>query len=121
MVIGSGPALGMGTEWRIDQGILPHQNLFDQQAQDFLLVAHVQGIRPRPQLRTETGERFGQPQAVRLIGAGGFQRLPFGLQRLLLLAEFRHASAELFQADQPFLISVQEAVHALVQPRLFPL
>ncbi len=44
-----------------DQSILPHQDLFDQQAQDFLLVAHVQGIRPRPQLRTETGERFRQP------------------------------------------------------------
>ena len=104
-----------------DQSSLPHQDLFDQQAQDFLLLADVQGICPRPQLRTETGERFRQPQAMRWVGAGGFQRLPFGLQCLLLLAEFRHASTELFQARQTFLISVQEAVHALVQPRLFPL
>jgi hypothetical protein len=58
---------------------------------------------------------------MRLVGAGGFQRLPFGLQRLLLLAELRHASTKLFQAHQTFLISVQEAVHALLQPRLFPL
>ncbi len=58
---------------------------------------------------------------MRLVGAGSLQRLPFGLQRLLLLAELRHASAELFQAHQTFLISVQEAVHALLQPRLVPL
>jgi len=78
-----------------DQSILPHQNLFDQQAQDFLLVAHVQGISPRPQLRTETGERFGQPQTMCLVGAGCFQRLPFGLQCLLLLAQLRHANTQL--------------------------
>ena len=58
---------------------------------------------------------------MRLVGAGGCQRLPFGLQRLLLLAQFRHASTKLFQAHQTFLISVQEAAHALLQPRLFPL
>jgi hypothetical protein len=104
-----------------DQSILPYQDLFDQQAQDLLLLAHVQGGGPRPQLRAETAERFRQPQAMRLVGAGGCQRLPFGLQRLLLLAQLRHASTKLFQAYQTFLISVQEAVHALLQPRLVPL
>jgi hypothetical protein len=41
-----------------DQSILSHQDLFDQQAQDFLLLADVQGIRPQPQLGSEAGERF---------------------------------------------------------------
>jgi len=94
-----------------DQSILSHQDLFDQQAQDFLLVAHVQSIRPRAQLRTETGERFRQPQAMRLVGAGSLQRLPFGLQRLLLLAEFRHASAQLLQARQSRMSTKMDVYH----------
>ena len=104
-----------------DEGIPSHQNLLDQQAQDFLLLAHVHRIRPRPQLCTEASERFRQPQAMYLVGVGGSQRLPFGLQRLLLLAELRHASTKLLQAHQTFLISVQQTVHALLQPRLIPL
>ena len=44
------------------------------------------------------------------------QRLPFGLNRLLLFAEFRHPAAQLVQAHQTFLIGVQQAVHALLQP-----
>ena len=56
-----------------------------------------------------------------LVGAGCFERLPFGLHRLLLLAQFRHARAQLLQAHQTFLIGVQQAVEALFQPRLFPL
>jgi hypothetical protein len=58
---------------------------------------------------------------VRLVSVDSFKRLPFGLQCLLLLTEFRHSTAKLLQAHQAFLISVQEAVHALLQPALFPL
>ena len=77
------------------QRILPHQYLLHQQAQNLLPFAHLQRVRPQAQLGTETGEGFCQPQAMRLIGAGGFERLSFGLHRLLLLAQFRHARAQL--------------------------
>ena len=77
------------------KSIFAHQDLFDQQSHDFLPLTHLQCVGPEPQLGTETGERFCQPQAMRLIGAGGFQRLPFGLHRLLLFAQFRHANTQL--------------------------
>ena len=58
---------------------------------------------------------------MRLVGTGRLQRLLFSFHRLLLLAEFRHATAQLLQTHQAFLISTQQAVHALLQPCLFPL
>jgi hypothetical protein len=70
---------------------------------------------------TKTAERFYQPQAVGLVSGGRLQRLPFGLNCLLLFAEFRHPTAKLLQAHQTFLISIQQAVHVLFQPGLFPL
>jgi hypothetical protein len=39
---------------------------------------------------------------------------------LLLFAEFRHSTPELIQAYQTFLIGVQQPVHAVLQPGLFP-
>ena len=76
------------------QNIPPHQDLFHEQSQDFLPLTDLQRVGSEPQLGTETGEGFCQPQAMRLIGAGCFQRLSFGLHRLLLLAEFRHTRAQ---------------------------
>ena len=73
----------------------PPEDVFHQQAQDSLPFAHFQRVRPRPQAGTEGGECFGEPQIIGLIGASGLQRLPFGLHRLLLLAQFRHANPQL--------------------------
>lgn len=63
----------------------------------------------------EVGERLDQPQILGLIASGRFQRLQFGLHRLILLAEFWHAAAELFQARQALLIGDQQAIHTLRQ------
>jgi hypothetical protein len=98
------------------KGIPAHQNLFHQQSQNFLTLGHLQGVGPQAQLGAEFGERLDQPQALGIICGGRFQRLPFGLNRLLLFAEFRHPAAQLVQAHQTFLISAQQAVHALLQP-----
>jgi len=38
---------------------------------------------------------------------------------LLLFAQFRHPPAKLLQAYQTFLIGVQQAVHAFLQPGMF--
>jgi len=103
-----------------DRECIPaHQDLLYQQAGDFLPFSDRKRIRPQPQLGTEISERFRQAQAVGLVGSGRFQRLQFGLDRLLLFAEFRHPTAKLFQAYQTFLIGVQQAVHALLQPGMF--
>jgi hypothetical protein len=102
------------------KGIPAHQDLFHQQAHDFLPLGHLQRIRPQPQPGREIGERFDQPQAVSLVGRGRVQRLQFSLNRLLLLAEVRHPTAKLLQACQTFLIGVQQAIHALLQPGMFP-
>jgi hypothetical protein len=98
------------------ESVFAHQDLFHQQTQDFLALAHLQRIGPQAQLGTETRERFCQPQAMRLIGAGGFQRLPFGLHCLLLLAQLRHASAKLLQAHQTFLIP-ESGVKRMIRSR----
>jgi len=103
------------------ESIFAHQDLFDQQTQDFLSFAHLQRVGPQPQLGTETGERFHQPQTVGLVRGGRLQRLPFGLNCLLLFAEFRHPTAKLLQAHHTFLISIQQAVHVFFQPGRFPL
>ncbi|MFZ0961429.1 MAG: hypothetical protein WAO35_11045, partial [Terriglobia bacterium] len=58
-----------------DQSILSHEDFFDQQAQDLLLLADVQGIRPRPQLRTETGERFRQQHLVGILATEAIRRV----------------------------------------------
>jgi hypothetical protein len=102
------------------KGVSTHQNLFHQQSQDFLTLGHLQCVGPQPQLGAETGERFDQPQALGIVRGGRFQRLPCGLNRLLLLAQFRHPAAKLVQAHQTLLISVQQAVHALLQPGVIP-
>ena len=103
------------------ESLFAHQDLFYQQAQDFPALAHLQRIGSPSQLGTETRERFRQPQAMRLVGVGGFQRLAFGLHRLLLLAQFRHAHAQLLQTHQTFLVGVQQAVDTLFQPSVFAL
>jgi len=99
--------------------VLAHQDFFHQQAHDFLPLSHLQRIRPHPQPGTEVVERFRKPQAVGLVGGGRCQRLQFGLNRLLLFSELRHSTAKLLQADQTFLIGVQQAIHAFLQPGLF--
>jgi len=43
------------------KGVSTHQNLFHQQAQDFLTLGYLQCVRPQPQLGAEIGERFDQP------------------------------------------------------------
>jgi hypothetical protein len=45
--------------------------------------------------------------------------LQFSLNRLLLLAQLRHPAPKLSQTHQAFLVGVQQAVHALLQPGLF--
>jgi hypothetical protein len=102
------------------KGFPVHQNLFHQQSQDFLTLGHLQCIGSQPQLGAEIGERFDQPSALGIVRGGRFQRLPFGLNCMLLLAQFRHPAAQLVQAHQTFLISVQQAVHALLQPGMIP-
>jgi len=93
--------------------VLPHQDLFYQQSQDLLPLAHLQRVCPRAQPATEIGERFDQPQALGMVPGGRFQRLPFGLNRLLSFAELRRPGAKLLQADQALLIGAQQAVHAI--------
>jgi hypothetical protein len=100
--------------------VLSYQDLFHQQSQDFLALAHLQRVCPCPQPGTEIGERFDQAQALGMVGGGRFQCVQFGLHRLLLLAEFRHPAAKLLQAYQTFLIGVQQTIHALLQPRVLP-
>ena len=68
----------------------------------------------------EVGERLDEPQILGLIAGGRFQRLQFGLNRLILLAEFWHAATELFQARQTFLVGHQQAVHTFPQSRMVP-
>ncbi len=55
----------------------------------------------------EVVECFNQSQILGLIVGGCFQRLQFGLNRLILLAELRHAAAELFQTCKALLVSNQ--------------
>ena len=82
-----------------DRECIPaHQDLLYQQAGNLLPLGDRKRIRPRPQLGTEIREGFRQPQAVGLVGSVRCQRLQFGLNRLLLLAEFRHPTAKLLQA-----------------------
>jgi hypothetical protein len=92
-----------------------HQDLLHKQPQDLLAFGHVQRVRPRLQPGTETSECFNQPQIPGLITSGRLQRLQFGLRGLVLLAKFRHARAKLVQTHQAFLVSNQQAVHALRQ------
>ena len=99
--------------------LLSHQDLLHQQTQDFLLLGYLQRSGPRLQPATEISEGFDQPEALRWVGCHRFQRLLFSLNRLLLLAEFRHPAPKLSQTHQAFLVGVQQAVHALLQPDLF--
>lgn len=97
-------------------GFAAHEDLLHQYPQDLLTLGHIQRVRSRPQPCTEIGKCFNQPQVLRLIGGSRLQRLQFGLNRVVLLAELRHAAAQLFQAHQAFLIGDQQPVHALGQP-----
>ena len=51
----------------------------------------------------EIGERLDQLQIFGFVTGGRFQRLQFGLNRLISLAEFWHAATKLIQAHQTFL------------------
>ncbi|MBZ5621814.1 MAG: hypothetical protein LAQ69_24255 [Acidobacteriia bacterium] len=53
----------------------------------------------------EVSQRLDEPQILGLIAGGRFPRQQFGLNRLILLAEFWHPATELFQAHQTFLVS----------------
>ena len=97
-------------------GFAAHEDLLHQYPQDLLTLGHIQRVRPRPQPCAKIGERFDQPQVLRLVGGSRLQRMHFGLKRVVLLAELRHAAAQLFQAHQTFLIGDQQPVHALGQP-----
>ena len=56
----------------------------------------------------EIDERLDEPQIFGLITGGRFQRPQFGLNRMILLAEFWHAATKLIQAHQTFLVGNQQ-------------
>ena len=68
----------------------------------------------------EIDEGLDEPQIFGLISGGRFQRLQFGLNRLILFAEFWHAATKLIQAHQTFLVGNQQAVHAFPQSCMIP-
>jgi hypothetical protein len=78
MLVGSDAAFGIGIEWPMVR-VLAHQDLFQQQAQDFLPLAYLQLICPQPQLGTETGECFHQAQAVCVVDAGAIRLEPLAV------------------------------------------
>lgn len=83
------------------------QDLFHKQPQNLLPFRHVQRLRPLPQPCMEASQRLDEAQILGLIAGGRFQRQQFGLNRLILFAEFWHAATELFQAHQTFLVGNQ--------------
>jgi hypothetical protein len=96
-------------------GLAAHEDLLHPYPRDLPTLGHMQCVRPRPRPCAEIGERFGQPRVLRLAGGSRFQRLQFGLHRVVPLAEFRHSATKLFQAHQTFPIGDRRPVHDLGQ------
>jgi hypothetical protein len=53
------------------------EHLFDDEPEDLLPLAHVQGLRARPQRGAEPGERLGEVDVTRLIHSGKLQPVEF--------------------------------------------
>ena len=99
---------------------LAYENLFYQKPQDLLPFNDVQGLGTRSQPAPKIAERLDEAQIPGLITRGHLQRLQFGLDGLILSAQFRHSAAELLETHQAFLIRNQQSVHAFRQPRMIP-
>ena len=76
-------------------GVGPHENFLDQEPQNFLSLRHRHGFGLRVKALAELRQRVREPQISGLIRSGEFHGGQFGLYRLLLLAQLRHASAQL--------------------------
>ncbi len=73
----------------------PYENFLDQEPQNFLSLRHLHGFGLRVKALAELRQRVREPQISGLVRSGQFHGCQFRLYRLLLLAQFRHASAQL--------------------------
>jgi len=90
----------------------PHENLLDQEPQNFLSLRYLHGFGRRLKALAELRQRVREPQISGLIRSGEFHGGQFGLYRLLLFAQLRHASAQLGERQQVLLVCGQQALRA---------
>lgn len=98
------------------QRVPSDEDLFDEKPQNLLPFGYLERIRVGRQSGSEVSQRLHQTQVFGLVRGRSLQRLQFALDRVLLLAQFRHTAAELFQTHQSFLVGGQQPVHACRQP-----
>jgi hypothetical protein len=75
-------------------GVGPHEYFLDQEPQNFLSLRYLHGFGLRVKAFAELRQCVREPQISGLIRGGEFHGGQFGLYRLLLLAQLRHASAQ---------------------------
>jgi hypothetical protein len=76
-------------------GVSPHEYFLDQEPQNFLSLWYLHGFGLRLKALTKLRQRVRESQISGLIRSGQFHGAQFRLYRLLLLAQLRHASAQL--------------------------
>jgi hypothetical protein len=89
-----------------------HQNFLDQEPQNFLSLRQFHGFGLRLEALAELRQCMREPQISRLIRSGQFHGGQFGLYRLLLLSQLRHASPQLRERHQALLVCGQQALRA---------
>lgn len=99
-----------------DDGVVTDQDLLDHKPDDALAFLDIECLRLRLQPGEEPGERFGQAEIGGARVALVLDREQLGLRCLLSLPQGRHPQAQIIKRDQVFLVSGQQAVHALAQP-----
>ena len=104
-----------------EDGVITDQNLLDDEAHDALTLEGVECISSAAQPRQERGERLCQSHEHGAITGLIGDRLQFGAQRFLTIAQRRHALAQLLEREEIFLVGAQQSLDTLVDTSQFSL
>jgi hypothetical protein len=95
--------------------IVIDQHFLDEQADDPLAFADIEGLRRFVQSLEECRQGFGQAQERHAVGSLIADRLELGAHALFAAPQFGHAAPQLVQGQKVFLIGGDQPLDALAE------
>src|SRR5467141_2045321 len=100
-----------------DDGVVPHQDVFDHEPDDSLALRDIKRLSGTAQACEERRESLRQSQEGCPIVGLVSDRLQFSTKGLFTLAQRRHSFAQLLDRQECFLVGVEKSFHAFANMR----
>src|SRR6266853_1651221 len=100
-----------------DDGVVPHQDVFDHEPDDSLALRDIKRLSGTAQACEERRESLRQSQEGCPIVGLFSDRLQFSTKGLFTLAQRRHSFAQLLDRQECFLVGVEKSFHAFANMR----